>query len=215
MVNVSDISCEDELAKILVACGYASETPSLSPTWEHLQLLRSLSLARHLTDAGYKNIYVAVEGTVIQIYSWVMLVCELSGAASEEELIAKIKLTASPDSAPDDPSKCICLNLPLPFDHYEKVRFVGRDDTHGRFGEVTLKRCRHCQRYWLHYFVEYEAYRRSGRYFMGLITAAAAETMTAEMAVDYLGNLDWHLYGGSYFDNRTGKSMIKGIDVDC
>ena len=215
MLNASEISSEDELAKILLTCGYASETPSLSPTWEHLQLIHSLPLARHLTDAGYNDIYVAVEGKAFQIYSWLMLVCELPGAVPEDELIEKIKLSASPDRVPADPSQCICLNLPLPFDHYEKIRFIGRDETLGRFGEVTLKQCRHCQRYWLHYFVEYEAYRKSGRYFMGLITAADAETMRPEMAVDYLGSLDWHLYGGSYFDNQSGKSTSQKINADC
>jgi len=50
---------------------------------------------------------------------------------------------------------------------------------------------------------------------MGLITAADAETMRPEMAADYLGSLDWHLYGGSYFDNQTGKSTSQKINVDC
>ena len=110
-------------------------------------------------------------------------------------------------------SKCICLDLPLPFDHYEEVRFIGIDEILGRFGQVTLKRCRHCQRYWLHYFVEYEAFSKSGRYYMGLITPETAETLTPETAVDYLENLDWYLYGGSYF-GRMGRSTGQRIHVD-
>ena len=133
---------------------------------------------------------------------------------SEEDLVEKINLAAFAERVPSDPEKCICLDFPQPFYHYEKVKFVGRDETNGRFGEVNLRRCLHCGRLWVHYFVEYEAFRASGRYFMGLITAEDAEKLTAETAVSYLESLDWHLYGGSYFEG-VGRSTSKHVYVDC
>jgi hypothetical protein len=105
-------------------------------------------------------------------------------------------------------SNCLCLNAPLPYDQYAAIRFIGVDETEGRFGEVSLKQCKHCGRYWLHYSVEYEHQSGSGRYFMGVITPEAAKGLTPEMAIDYLDALDWHLYGGSYFRSKgraTGK----------
>ena len=48
---------------------------------------------------------------------------------------------------------------------------------------------------------------------MGVITAELAETLSPNAAVDYLNKLDWHLYGGSYFDGRKGKS-IGNVNTD-
>lgn len=214
MVNISDISTEDRLAEVLDRCGIASEPPGQSTLWSDLQLLSRPTLARHLTGDQFKSLFTAVENGTLQIYSWIMLVCELTGEVPEETLAEKIELCAIPDRPPSEHSKCVCLDLPLPFYHYEEVRHVGVDPQNGRYGQVTLRRCLHCQRLWLHYFVEYEAFSRSGRYFMGLITPEAAETITAETAVEYLDRLDWHLYGGSFF-GRAGRSTTRGVYVDC
>ena len=105
-----------------------------------------------------------------------------------------------------NPRPCICLNEPLTFDQYNQVRFVGVDETKGRFGEVNIWQCKRCGQHWLHYLVEYEAFPKSGRYFMGLITPELAETLSPDAAVDYLNKLEWHFYGGSYFDGKKGKS---------
>jgi hypothetical protein len=101
---------------------------------------------------------------------------------------------------------CICLNGPLRFDQYDEISYIGVDETNGRYGDVTLKQCKHCGRYWLHYLVEYEAFTGSGRYYMGLITPEAAKGLKPEDAVEYLNSLEWHLYGGAYFGGRKGKS---------
>ena len=106
---------------------------------------------------------------------------------------------------------CECLDEPMLFSQYDVVRYLGRDETGGRFGDVELWQCKICQRLWLHYLVEYEAFSRSGRYFMGLITPEAASMLRADEAIEYLDNLEWHLYGGSYF-GRKGKSRSK-VDV--
>ena len=103
---------------------------------------------------------------------------------------------------------CKCLNEPMLFDQYNKVRHLGVDETHGRFGDVELRQCKQCGHHWLHYSVEYEAFTGSGRYFMGLITLEVADTLSSDKAVEYLNTLDWHLYGGSYF-GKKGKSINK------
>lgn len=214
MVNVDDILTEADLARVLALGGYASESPWLDRSWREVRALHDLSPARHLTGDKYKSLFVAVKGGAIQVYWWIVLACEVRGQVPEEQLSEKIELAALPDKAPRDPDRCICLDLPLPFAHYEDVKFIGVDKTLGRFGEVTSKVCRHCGRHWLHYFVEYEAFSRSGRYFMGLVTPERAESITPTTAVDYIASLDWHLYGGSYFEGK-GRSTTKHIQVDC
>ena len=104
---------------------------------------------------------------------------------------------------------CECLDEPMWFDRYNIVKFIGRDETNGRFGQVELWQCKSCGRYWLHYAVEYEAFTGSGRYFMGLITPEIADALSPNTAVEYLEKLDWHLYGGSYFSGKKGKSAGK------
>jgi hypothetical protein len=108
---------------------------------------------------------------------------------------------------------CPCLHEPQPFDRYTLVRSVGVDETHGRYGEVTIRECRQCGRWWLHYAVEYEAFTGSGRYFMGLIRPRVARSLAPDEAVAYLERLRWHLYGGSYYDGRKGRSRGE-IQVD-
>ena len=90
---------------------------------------------------------------------------------------------------------------------------VGIDYTHGRFGEVTIKRCVHCAAVWLHYLVEYEAFSQSGRWFRGLIDEARVATITAEGAIDTLKQLEWHFYGGSYFAH-AGVRWFDDINPD-
>jgi hypothetical protein len=97
---------------------------------------------------------------------------------------------------------CRCLDAPLPDAHYSDIEFIGIDETEGRFGEVRIKQCRHCSRYWLQYSVAYEQYAESGRYFMGIIEPENIHRITPETALDYLDTLAWHLFGGSYFGGR-------------
>lgn len=99
---------------------------------------------------------------------------------------------------------CVCEQGSARFNEFE-TKDVGCDETDGRFADVTLNRCRTCGRTWLRYLVEYEAFSRSGRWARGLISEAAAATMTPEKAVDHLNGLDWYLYGGSYFDGIVGR----------
>ena len=107
---------------------------------------------------------------------------------------------------------CKCHNPPILYLDYTK-HFIGTDETNGRFGEVTIEKCKHCNSLWLHYFVEYESFSKSGRWYRGLITQENSTNITPENSIDYLKSLEWHLYGGSYF-NATGKKGSGNILVD-
>ena len=99
-------------------------------------------------------------------------------------------------------SDCVCLEPPFHFTNFDR-RSVGIDETNGRFGEVSIETCLQCGRKWLRYFVEYEAFSRSGRWYRGLIADKVVDTVTPETAVTILESLNWHFCGGSYF-NSTG-----------
>ena len=107
---------------------------------------------------------------------------------------------------------CLCMNPPFDYRDYEEKE-IGRDETNGRFGEVTLKTCKHCGALWLHYFVEYEAFTASGRWYRGLINEETAQKVTPENAIEILGSLEWHFVGGSYVQS-TGFKSSGDIDVD-
>jgi hypothetical protein len=98
-------------------------------------------------------------------------------------------------------SDCRCFNPPFNYRDYDESP-VGVDTTNGRYGRVTLKTCKHCGTKWLHYFVEYEAFTASGRWFCGLISDAAAATITPDSAIAYLEQLPWHFVGGSYYQSQ-------------
>jgi hypothetical protein len=78
--------------------------------------------------------------------------------------------------------------------------FIGVDKTDGRYGDVSVLTCKDCGRKWLHYFVEYEAFRASGRWFEGLLPDDLATPLIAETAVPILDALPWYIRGGSYFE---------------
>ncbi|MDR2452600.1 MAG: hypothetical protein LBE85_12760 [Candidatus Accumulibacter sp.] len=95
-------------------------------------------------------------------------------------------------------SDCRCFNPPFDYQDYDTSP-VGTDMTNGRYGEVTLKTCKHCGTIWLNYHVEYESYTASGRWFRGPISRADATKMAPESAIAYLERLPWYFAGGSYF----------------
>ena len=73
------------------------------------------------------------------------------------------------------------------------------DTTDGRFADVTILECQNCGRLWLRYFVEYEAFSRSGRWAMGEIDPETAMIIRPEEASQYLAGLPYYIRGGSYF----------------
>jgi len=112
--------------------------------------------------------------------------------------------TPDDDGLGSPPPPCACEDPAAPRDQFLAFQY-GCDETGGRYADVTLSRCRECRRIWLRYSVEYESFSRSGRWARGIITEAQAETLTPETAADCLAGLDWYLYGGSYFDGRSGR----------
>ena len=104
------------------------------------------------------------------------------------------------------------MRPPFHYSDFESTE-IGVDKTNGRFGEVSIETCKRCNRKWLRYFVEYEEFSKSGRWYRGLISEEVASTVTPQSAVEVLGNLDWHFSGGSYFET-TGRRSSGPIHVD-
>lgn len=107
---------------------------------------------------------------------------------------------------------CVCCMPPIHYSNFERT-FLGIDETRGRFAEVGFDTCIHCRNVWLVYFVEYESRSGSGRWYRGIIAEKDRAGMTPESSVSYLEQLDWYLYGGSYFSS-TGKIGKGKLYVD-
>jgi len=99
---------------------------------------------------------------------------------------------------------CVCFTEPYPF--LVEDKYLGME---GNFAEVSLQRCPICNQLWLRYFYEVEAFTASGRWYLGAINADQASQLTVENAKVTLENLSWYLYGGSYYDGRSGKTSGK------
>ncbi len=106
-------------------------------------------------------------------------------------------------------TSCACMIPPFQHSDFESTP-IGVDQTHGRYGEVSLKRCKSCGQWWLHYLFELEAFTESGRWFRGMISEEEAKKITPEAAIPFLENMDWYFYGGSYF-RTTGKKRSGDI----
>ncbi|MET3037757.1 hypothetical protein ABXT08_16795 [Chryseobacterium sp. NRRL B-14859] len=106
---------------------------------------------------------------------------------------------------------CICEKPPLHYENYTE-KPLGTDMTNGRYGEVTIKECIHCKRKWLNYFVEYEFYSKSGRWYSGIIAEEDLKAIHPENAIGYLETLEWYIYGGSFFSGMgcigKGKARV-------
>lgn len=96
---------------------------------------------------------------------------------------------------------------------HETVRYIGVDETNGRYADVTVFRCAACGRLWLHYHVEYEHIPASGRWARGLIDDASAVAIKPEETADYLDDLEWYIYGARYMGTVAGGAMgrLSGI----
>jgi hypothetical protein len=76
--------------------------------------------------------------------------------------------------------------------------------TNGRYADVEIKACVTCGQLWLRYFVEYEAFTTSGRWARGMIDETTAKSIKPEAAPDFLASQPAYLFGGSYFDGKSG-----------
>jgi hypothetical protein len=101
------------------------------------------------------------------------------------------------------------MTPPFHYLDYDTVS-LGIDGTKNRGGEVTVETCKACGSRWLRYFVEYEAFSQSGRWYRGLVTEEMLESLKPEQAAELLASLPWHFYGGSYFRTlgRRGSGPI-------
>ena len=99
------------------------------------------------------------------------------------------------------PESCVCETGTLRFDNFEETD-LGMD-TH--YGEVSLKRCRHCGRVWLRSYYVQEAFTGSGRWYEGLVPPELEDSITADNALEVLGKLDGYLCGGSWYEGRVVK----------
>lgn len=105
---------------------------------------------------------------------------------------------------------CRCLTPPFHHTDFES-REVGVDESAGRFAEVSIEQCRACERKWLRYFFEQEAFSESGRWYRVLISDAEAASVTATTALELMSRRSWHFCGGSYFAT-TGKRCEYPLD---
>lgn len=108
-------------------------------------------------------------------------------------------------------SECRCYSPP--FDCAFVSTPIGIDMTNGRYGEVSCETCALCGTKWLHYFVEYEAFTASGRWFRAPISDEALATLAPEQAVAFLEQQPWHFLGGSYYQSR-GQRSTRAIRAD-
>jgi hypothetical protein len=109
-------------------------------------------------------------------------------------------------------NECKCMTPPFNYTDFD-TKFIGIDETNGRFGEVSVKTCKLCGSEWLHYLVQYEAFTASGRWYRGLVSQEILKTVIPETAVEILERLPWHFFGGSYFKS-TGQKGVSQIFVD-
>lgn len=106
-------------------------------------------------------------------------------------------------------SECLCMTPPFFHLDYD-VMSLGVDETNGRYGEVTIETCKACGARWLRYFVEYEFFSESGRWYRGLVTQEMLASLKPEHAPELLASLPRYFYGGSYFrtHGREGSGPI-------
>ena len=117
-----------------------------------------------------------------------------------------VELPTSAWSAYDPPmtaADCRCLRPPFHYTDFES-RAVGVDEAAGRFAEVSIERCCACDRKWLRYFFELEAFSESGRWYRVPVSDDEAASVTTTTALELMSRRSWYFYGGSYFAT-TGK----------
>ncbi len=104
-----------------------------------------------------------------------------------------------------DHTTCICASAAAQYDSFTVWRELEPDLTEGRYADVKISKCRTCGQLWLRYFVEYEAFSRSGRWARGRIEEARALTIQPHEGPSFLARLPSYLYGGSWFDGEEGE----------
>ena len=107
---------------------------------------------------------------------------------------------------------CACEKPDSNYTEYRSSE-LGIDPTNGRYAEVSIQQCKLCQRIWICYFVEFESFPKSGRWYKGIVSKKDRPHITPENAVEFLESLEWYVYGGSYFES-TGTFGQGKMNVD-
>jgi len=102
----------------------------------------------------------------------------------------------------EDAQICPCLEGDVHFQNFDR-REVGDGPD---FGEVSINKCKRCGRDWLEYFIEYEYFTASGRWFRGVVAPATAASINPADVKTILEGLEWYFRGGSAFGGRVMKT---------
>lgn len=105
------------------------------------------------------------------------------------------------------PANCSCLDDPLK-NNWAAFKEVDLEEdlTSGRFGDVWARICPTCKYIWLRYFVTYEAFEKSGRWYLGRLRIKDPVAIQLKKVVMLLEDSDPCFYGGSYYDT-TGRIL--------
>ena len=110
-----------------------------------------------------------------------------------------------PSDALDNLNSCTCLQGDFSYENFvESV--IGSDKN---FADVSILRCKKCNRQWLRYYYVQEAFTKSGRWFHGIVEPSIAQALKADDAMAILENLEWYYAGGSYFEGKVRKTRGK------
>jgi hypothetical protein len=82
-----------------------------------------------------------------------------------------------------------------------KQIYSGVDTEHSSYGEVSVEQCSGCMTFWLSFYIEYESFSRSGRWFRAPLPASLVAEVSANNAIDVLNTLTPRYAGGSYYDS--------------
>jgi len=90
-------------------------------------------------------------------------------------------------------AECSCITPPFYHDDYES-ELISIDQADGRFGEISILRCRMCGSTWLNYFIEYEGYEHSSRWYRGMVTAEQLARLIPEQVPVFFAGLPWYFF---------------------
>jgi hypothetical protein len=107
----------------------------------------------------------------------------------------------------DPKTTCTCYNPKCNASEFD-TKFLGDDTVNNHNGEVYIYKCKNCDNTWLYYFIEKD-YSKSGRWYRGLISDCKLQTLMPADAVEYLQQLDFYFYGGSFFKSNGHKGSGK------
>ncbi len=106
-------------------------------------------------------------------------------------------------------SKCKCYEPPFNSSNFERFE-IGVDNTNSRYGEISKLVCKICNQTWVEYFVEFEAFKESGRWYRSEISNFELSILKPNETQQFIENKGWFFYGGSYFksNGKIGKGKI-------